>query len=195
MLYFSLSLIIYCVIHSILADSKLMGGSIYHSWWYRFFYVVQSVVLLLPVLYFYHKIPSEVFFQPNLPQKNFLNIIFISAITFALYAVRSYDNSSFLGLTQVTAKLKGEDYHYEKPALSKKRCSVGCSSSVLYGIFGCYLVETLEVKDLYLNILLTLYFLLGTINEERKLKQEFGQEYLDYMQEVPALVPFLKLRR
>lgn len=174
MLYFSLSLIIYCVIHSILADSKLMGGSIYHSWWYRFFYVVQSVVLLLPVLYFYHKIPSEVFFQPNLPQKNFLNIIFISAITFALYAVRSYDNSSFLGLTQVTAKLKGEDYHYEKPALSKK----GALSVVRHPYYTASLVaiwsRPLEVKDLYLNILLTLYFfysvqLMRSVNSSKSL--------------------------
>ncbi|PLX69765.1 MAG: S-isoprenylcysteine methyltransferase [Denitrovibrio sp.] len=194
MFNFTLSLTIYCVIHSILADSKIMGR-VYYSWWYRFFYVVQSVVLLLPVLYFYHTMPSEIFFKPNLPQKNFLNIIFVSAITFGLYAVRSYDNASFLGLTQVKAKLNGEEYTYEKPTLTKK----GALAVVRHPYYTASLVaiwaRPLAVKDLYLNILLTLYFLLGTINEERKLKKEFGQEYLDYMKEVPALVPFFKLRR
>ena len=194
MFNFTLSLTIYCVIHSVLADSKIIG-QVYYSWWYRFFYVVQSVVLLLPVLYFYNEIPSDVFFKPNLPVKNLLNIIFISAITFALYAVRSYDNSSFLGLSQVKGKMNGEEYAYEKPVLTRK----GALSVVRHPYYTASLVaiwaRPLADKDLYLNILLTIYFLLGTINEERKLKNEFGQEYLDYMEEVPALVPFLKLRR
>ncbi|PLX65734.1 MAG: S-isoprenylcysteine methyltransferase [Denitrovibrio sp.] len=189
-----ISISIYCIIHSILADSAIMG-KVYFKWWYRFFYVVQSVVLLFPVLYFYQQIPYEPFFQPNLAQKNLLNIIWVSATAFALYAMRSYDNQSFLGFTQLRAKMNGETYKYEKPVLTKK----GALSVVRHPYYTAALVliwsRPLSVKDLYLNIVLTIYFLLGTINEERKLKKEFGQEYRDYMKEVPALIPFIKLRR
>jgi len=194
MFNFIISLTIYCIIHSVLADSKIVG-KVYYSWWFRFFYVVQSLVLLVPVLYFFYIIPSEPYFTPSLPVTNLLYILWVSAFTFALFAVRSYDNTSFLGITQVLAKLKGEEYVYEKPILTKK----GVLAVVRHPYYSASLVliwaRPLAVKDLYLNILLTIYFILGTINEERKLKKEFGQEYLDYMKEVPALIPFLKLRR
>lgn len=187
------SLIVYCFVHSVLADAKLMGR-IYYTWWYRFFYVVQSVVLLLPVLYYYQNIPAESFFQPNLAIKNVLYIIWVSAIVFGLYAMRSYDNRSFLGLSQIRAKLKGEKYRYEKPKLSQD----GALSVVRHPYYTAGLVllwaRPMMLKDFYINIVLTIYFLLGTINEERKLKKEFGQEYLDYMKEVPALIPFLPRR-
>jgi len=184
------SLSLYCIIHSILADSKIMG-KMYYTWWYRFFYVVQSVVLLVPVMHFYDLIPAEPFFQPHLAIKNLLYIMWVSAMVFGLYAMRSYDNQSFLGFSQVRSKLKGEEYTYEKPTLTK----TGALSVVRHHYYTAALVliwsRPLSVKDLYLNIVLTIYFLLGTINEERKLKKEFGQEYLDYMKEVSALIPFL----
>ncbi|XOB64529.1 methyltransferase family protein [Deferribacteres bacterium DY0037] len=111
---------------------------------------------------------------------------------FGIYAVRSYDNGVFLGLTQILIKKNGKNYIYKRPELTKK----GALAYVRHPYYTVSLlliwVRPLDVKDIYLNIILTLYFLLGTINEERKLKKEFGAEYLQYMREVPALIPFTK---
>ena len=191
---FLISVIIYCIIHSILSDPSIMK-SLYFSWWYRMFYVVQSVVLLIPVYILYQKVPYEPFFEPDTALKNIVYIIWVSGAAFGLYAVRSYDNSSFLGITQFQAGMKGEKPVYSKPKLTRS----GALSVVRHPYYTSALVliwaRPLGVKDFYLNLLLTAYFLLGTVNEERKLKKVFGSEYLEYMKEVPALVPFLRLRR
>lgn len=190
---FLISITVYFVIHSVLADGWLMRR-VYHRWWYRFFYVSQSCLLLVPVVYFFWKLPSEPFFEPNLPVRNILYIIWVSGFTFGLYAVRSYDNMSFLGLTQFRAGLRGEKVEYVKPKLTRN----GALAVVRHPYYFVSLVliwsRPLLWKDLWLNIVLTVYFLIGTLNEERKLKKEFGQEYLDYMKEVPALIPFIKRR-
>ena len=101
---------------------------------------------------------------------------------------------SFLGLTQFRAGLRGEKVEYVKPKLTRN----GALAVVRHPYYFVSLVliwsRPLLWKDLWLNIVLTVYFLIGTLNEERKLKKEFGQEYLDYMKEVPALIPFIKRR-
>lgn len=194
MILFLGCLTIYLILHSILADPHIMRR-IYYRWWYRFFYVAQSVILLLPIVYIFYMLPEEPFFQPDLPVKNLLYIFWVSGLAFGLYAVRSYDNSSFLGITQFRKGMKGEKVKYEKPVLTKK----GALALVRHPYYTVSLIliwsRPLFLKDLWLNIALTIYFLLGTINEERKLRKEFGQEYIEYSKEVPALIPFTKLRR
>jgi protein-S-isoprenylcysteine O-methyltransferase Ste14 len=48
------------------------------------------------------------------------------------------------------------------------------------------------MMDLVINTLLTLYVLIGTWLEERKLVLEFGEAYLRYQRQVPMLIPFTK---
>jgi protein-S-isoprenylcysteine O-methyltransferase Ste14 len=51
------------------------------------------------------------------------------------------------------------------------------------------------MMDLVINTLLTLYVLIGTWLEERKLVLEFGEAYLRYQRQVPMLIPFAKIKR
>ncbi len=55
--------------------------------------------------------------------------------------------------------------------------------------------QTFRIMDLVVNALLTLYVLIGTWLEERKLVLEFGEAYLQYQREVPMLIPFSKSNR
>jgi protein-S-isoprenylcysteine O-methyltransferase Ste14 len=48
------------------------------------------------------------------------------------------------------------------------------------------------VAGIIVNIVLTIYIIMGTILEERKLVSEFGDAYVKYQQEVPMLIPFIK---
>jgi len=52
--------------------------------------------------------------------------------------------------------------------------------------------QTFRMMDLVVNTLLTLYVLIGTWLEERKLVLEFGEAYLRYQRQVPMLIPFAK---
>ena len=53
------------------------------------------------------------------------------------------------------------------------------------------------MTDLLLAFFLagTLYFLLGTIPEERKLAATFGETYEKYRQEVPWMIPGTKFKK
>lgn len=187
-------LILYCVIHSILADPDIMG-ELYVQWWFRFFYVAQSVILFIPVYWQYLILPSEPFFDPGILLRIALMSVWMGGLIFGLYAVRSYDNMSFLGITQLRKGLRGGEAEYQRPKLTKK----GALGIVRHPYYFTALLliwaRPMAYKDLYMNIVLTIYFLLGTINEERKLRKEFGQEYADYSKDVPALIPFMKLRK
>ena len=52
--------------------------------------------------------------------------------------------------------------------------------------------QTFRVADIVVNIVLTIYVIIGTVLEEKKLVLEFGDAYRKYQQEVPMLVPFTK---
>lgn len=52
--------------------------------------------------------------------------------------------------------------------------------------------QTFSLTDIVVNIVLTVYIIIGTKLEERKLVLEFGDTYIKYQQEVPMLIPFTK---
>jgi protein-S-isoprenylcysteine O-methyltransferase Ste14 len=188
---FLIFLTAYCILHSVLADAYILRR-VYFKWWYRFFYVAQSILLFIPLFLMYHFLPSEPLFVPNTAMYVFYALSWITGLGFGLYAVKSYDNGTFLGITQVKMKLKGTEYKYHKPKLTRR----GALAYVRHPYYSVSLLliwaRPLAVKDLYLNTALTVYFILGIINEERKLRKEFGQEYIEYSREVPALIPFSK---
>jgi len=45
-----------------------------------------------------------------------------------------------------------------------------------------------------INVVLTVYVVIGTKLEEKKLVLEYGDKYIKYQQEVPMLIPFTKAR-
>jgi protein-S-isoprenylcysteine O-methyltransferase Ste14 len=60
------------------------------------------------------------------------------------------------------------------------------------GIAFIWLLPVMTVNVLAINIALTLYVVIGAYIEERKLRGEFGREYIDYMAVTPMFIPFLK---
>jgi len=52
--------------------------------------------------------------------------------------------------------------------------------------------QTFRVVDIIVNIILTIYVIIGTILEEKKLILEFGEAYKQYQKKVPMLIPFTK---
>jgi protein-S-isoprenylcysteine O-methyltransferase Ste14 len=50
------------------------------------------------------------------------------------------------------------------------------------------------MMDIIINMVLTIYVIIGTRLEERKLVLEFGDIYIKYQQEVPMLIPFTKAK-
>ncbi|MEI7463478.1 MAG: protein-S-isoprenylcysteine methyltransferase, partial [Candidatus Taylorbacteria bacterium] len=55
--------------------------------------------------------------------------------------------------------------------------------------------QTHKMADIVVNIVLTVYIIIGTVLEEKKLVLEFGETYIKYQKEVPMLIPFTKAKR
>jgi len=52
----------------------------------------------------------------------------------------------------------------------------------------------LDVSGLITNIILTIYLVVGTVLEERKLLMEYGEDYRQYQKKVSMLIPFKYLK-
>jgi len=52
--------------------------------------------------------------------------------------------------------------------------------------------QIFTISDIVVNTVLTVYILIATRLEEKKLVLEFGDAYIKYQQQVPMLIPFLK---
>jgi methanethiol S-methyltransferase len=55
-------------------------------------------------------------------------------------------------------------------------------------------VENLSVSTILINIIISVYFIVGSFLEERKLLREFGDKYREYQQTVSMLFPWRWLK-
>jgi protein-S-isoprenylcysteine O-methyltransferase Ste14 len=103
----------------------------------------------------------------------------------------SYDVLSFFGIRQILNFRKKNNSSKE----IKKKGVLGIIRHPMYFALIIYLwCRIFTVADLVVNTLLTIYIIIGTFLEEKKLVLEFGDSYIKYQQEVPMLIPFTKPR-
>ena len=166
----------------------------YYSF-YRLFYVVISFLLLVPLIRFTGEFESPVI------------MTYDGVLSVARYAVMSgaplmffwafffdYDSLSFFGIRQILNFAKPNTA--ATPVELNRSGLLGMVRHPMYLALICYLwCQNFRMMDLVINTLLTLYVLIGTWLEERKLVLEFGEAYLRYQSQVPMLIPFAKSRR
>jgi protein-S-isoprenylcysteine O-methyltransferase Ste14 len=106
----------------------------------------------------------------------------------------NYDSLSFFGIRQILnfGKVKKIDTSEE----IKKSGLLGVIRHPMYLALIIYLwCQAFSMADIVVNIVLTIYVIIGTSLEEKKLVLEFGDAYRKYQQEVPMLIPFTKKRK
>jgi protein-S-isoprenylcysteine O-methyltransferase Ste14 len=158
---------------------------------YRFFYVIVSVVLLVPVLYYSSKLASGIIMTWNPPWSYIRYALMILAIIVFLKAFfLDYDSLSFLGIRQMMT------FRTNPVSQSQTITRNGLLGIVRHPMYVAAIVflwcQTFRLTDVVINVVLTTYFVIGTILEERKLVLEFGETYRQYQKEVPMLIPFWK---
>ncbi|MCI5132393.1 MAG: hypothetical protein D3904_12970 [Candidatus Electrothrix sp. EH2] len=107
-----------------------------------------------------------------------------------LYAGRKvYDVGYLIGIRQWKSYKQGQ----ELPALP-----FTCEGALAYvrhpwyssGLVLLWTPGPITDADLRPRIILTLYFIIGTLLEERKLLRELGESYKRYQRQVPMLIPW-----
>ncbi len=161
---------------------------------YRLFYVLISLILIIPIINYTSQLDDTVIFVYEPPFSVIRYILISGSLLMFFWAFFfDYDSLSFWGIRQILnfRKVKGTN----ASGGIKRSGLLGIIRHPMYLALIIYLwCQTFRVVDIVTNTVLTVYVIIGTILEEKKLVLEFGEEYLKYQQEVPMLIPFTKKR-
>jgi protein-S-isoprenylcysteine O-methyltransferase Ste14 len=97
-------------------------------------------------------------------------------------AFKSYDTKAFLGLRD----LRAEDNFSTEGLLKIMRHPLYSASLLI--IIGYFLFHPTYSSAISCSLLI-LYILIGIQLEERKLIQQFGDQYIEYKKNTPMLIP------
>lgn len=188
----------YCALHSYLVSigfTNLMKRLLkkYYAF-YRLFFNLVSLFLLIPLIKYTQQADNQVIivYGPYLDLlRNFL--MYGALLLFFWAFFFDYDSLTFFGIRQIINFGKNKAV---KPSNEiKKSGLLGMMRHPMYLALIIYLwSQTFKIADIVVNVVLTIYVIIGTILEEKKLVLEFGETYLQYQKEVPMIIPFTKVR-
>lgn len=183
----------WCVLHSLLISapvndwlrrqSGLLRGI------YRLAYSLFSALALIPLLWCQYSLPQEVIFSWSgwlrIPQAALL----LYAVIMLIGGMQVYDLSYLVGIRQWRSWQQGT----ELPALP-----FTCRGVLRYvrhpwyssGLSILWTVGPVTDANLPARIIFSLYLVIGTLLEERKLLCELGEPYRSYCKQVPMLIPW-----
>ncbi|UCG39357.1 MAG: hypothetical protein JSV00_03765 [bacterium] len=182
----------WCTLHSALISGRVMARmKECHRDRMRYFRIIYNTVSLLtivPVILYSATLRTSPFFTWSgawrLPQV----LLVISALALFVSGALHYDLLQFLGVRQLREGSSGK-------GLTQ---TGGLDVSGILGVVrhpwytGGMLIlwaRPLDPSALVTNLVLTAYLVVGAHLEERKLVEEFGQEYRQYQRQVPMFFP------
>ena len=185
--------LLWCVLHSgmiAMGVTDFLKRRVGKSFrFYRLFFNLTAIATIIPVILYARALHAPLLLR----WEGFMivNKIFLLVIGVALFlaGAKHYDMLQFLGIRQIkTGAAHG--------ALS---ASGGLQASGILKItrhpwyLGAMMLlwtGDLTAATLIGNVILTLYLIVGTLLEERKLVLEFGEDYRRYQKQVSMLIPF-----
>ena len=180
----------YFTIHSILASvsfkqfvSMRLPGLIPA---YRLIYNILASILLVPPLYLIVKYPGEMVWQWSDGWQYLSYFLAAAALAGFFWTLRYYDSSEFLGTRQMKEN--------RKEILGQERLQLSPMHRYVRHPWYALALVILWTRDMHESlfisaILITLYLILGSYLEERKLIACHGDQYSQYRQRVAGLIP------
>ena len=190
-LYILLSLLLWGMIHSILASNafkqwltRLVGQRLMRG--YRLSYNAFSLLSFLPILYLVAALPDAPLYSVPAPISYAMFLGQGLAALLLLVGVLQTDTLAFVGLRQLIQE--------ERPAKFVTNGLYRLVRHPLYtaGLLFLWLSPQVTVNSFTLYVGATVYILIGAYFEERKLAREFGTAYTEYRSKTPMLIPWIK---
>lgn len=193
-LFLGIISVVWCILHSLLISLPVTNyfrtklGTRYR--FYRLVYNLFSFLTFLPVIYVEQMNKTELLFSWKGP---FLQVIrgllFLFSATVLYLGAKEYDGREFLGLRQLRSGGTNRTLHadgslHTSGVLSFVRHPWYLGSIIIIWLRSIYL------SVLIVNIIFSLYLIVGSMLEEYKLKREFGETYRTYQKEVSMLIPW-----
>jgi protein-S-isoprenylcysteine O-methyltransferase Ste14 len=195
--FLALVWLLWCFCHSALISMGVTGylkqrlGDRFR--YYRLAYNGFSLVTLIPVALYAYSIRSESVFSWEGSWR--IVQVFLLAVSLFLFLAggRHYDGLAFLGLRQF--KDHNACMGLTETCEVDTRGILGVMRHPWYagGIMIIW-ARDFDVSAIVTNVILTGYFIVGTLLEERKLSREFPEAYKEYQQKVSMLFPYQWLK-
>jgi protein-S-isoprenylcysteine O-methyltransferase Ste14 len=161
---------------------------------YRLFFVFVSTLLLFPLIGYTFQLDHEVVIAYSKTLNIFRYFLITSGILVFLKAfLIDYDVLHFLGIRQAM-KFNTAEKEPSNTELKKSGLLGIVRHPMYFAVVILLWCNSFTVADLIVNSVLTIYVVIGTLLEERKLVIEFGDSYIRYQKEVPMLIPFTRWR-
>jgi protein-S-isoprenylcysteine O-methyltransferase Ste14 len=196
-LYAVLGWVLWCTLHSTListtvtdfAKKKLGGGFRF----YRLFYNAVSLVTLIPLVYYSHTLREAPIFHWEGP----LGIVqvFLLAVSVYLFVAggRHYSWARFWGISQIKAGRAGSSLADSSTFVVSGIHRIIRHPWYLGGILIVW-AQDMSASTILINMIISVYFMIGAVLEERKLVIEFGEKYREYQRTVSMLFPWRWLK-
>ena len=196
-LYAVLGWVLWCTLHSALISTtvtdfakKNLGGGFR---FYRLFYNVVSLVTLIPLVYYSHMLHESPVFRWEGP----LGIVqvFLLAVSVSLFVAggRHYSWARFWGISQIKAGGAGSSLDDSSTFVVSGIHQIIRHPWYLGGILIVW-AQDLSASTILINMVISVYFMIGAVLEERKLVIEFGEKYREYQRTVSMLFPWRWLK-
>lgn len=190
--YLVLLWILFCIIHSgmiSISVTEYLKKKLKSNYrFYRLFYNVVSLLIIIPIIIYCNSIKAEPFFTWEgylLPVKYFLLAL---GILLFILGSRHYSLANFFGIAQIKEKT-GSKLMNETGKLDSSGIMGLIRHPYYAGVLPLLWSSDLNITALITNLILSIYIIVGTLLEERKLVYEFGDEYIQYKQKVSMLIP------
>jgi protein-S-isoprenylcysteine O-methyltransferase Ste14 len=162
---------------------------------YRLFYNLSSVLFFL-LFYLISPKPDLIVYDLHYPFDIITFALQILSFIGLIWAVRGTNLKEFIGISQIVRYLDGNYNIYdldERQVFRKDGPFKLVRHPVyLFSILFLGLRPTMDLFYLVMFFCITIYFYIGSLYEEKKLIEIFGNEYLEYQKLVPRLIPFIK---
>ncbi|MCU7511976.1 MAG: isoprenylcysteine carboxylmethyltransferase family protein [Ignavibacteria bacterium] len=195
------SYFLFGLVHSVLASRKLkkLFAEKYGDYiaFYRLTYNVVSFLSFMLLLEFVPK-PDSIIYDLDAPYDIIVFVLQVISLAFLIWSFTHFDLMEFLGIKQIVRWYNGnysaEDLDEKGTLVTKGLYKISRHPVYLFSILFLGLRPQMDLFYLVSFICLTAYFYLGSIYEERKLTERFGQEYTNYKGRVSRIFP-LKFKR
>jgi methanethiol S-methyltransferase len=191
---------LFAISHTFLASTKIkkvladkIGNRIA---FYRLFYTISSIIFFL-MFYNLSPHPAAIVYDLQYPFDIITFALQVLSLIGLMWAFYPTNVKEFIGISQIARYIRGQ---YNVNDLDEKQALkiVGAFKFVrhpvyLFCILFLGLRSTMSLFYLVLFICAVIYFYVGSIYEERKLVEIFGDEYRGYQKIVPRILP-IKLR-
>jgi protein-S-isoprenylcysteine O-methyltransferase Ste14 len=185
--------ILWCALHSLLITDRVanrvqhMGGIIQGG--YRLFYVLFACLSLAPLLWYQYSLPQQLLFAWHGPWRILQAGLLLYGLIMFQGGRQVYDSNYFLGISQWRSYRQSR-----QPAPLPFRCQ-GVLRYVRHpwysgGLAVLWALGPITDVSLAVKLILSLYVILGTLLEERKLERQLGTPYREYCRQVPMLIPW-----